>query len=120
MSTEGPKRGGDPIRAIRAIDNHSEGDRPPTNLAGSEVAAPTPPPITDQQLETALKNSKPIYNAHTQGLAGDLIAKENNFKNLAGDIRSKIDALEAEYTDIMLAEAGIRAALQAMQNGAAG
>lgn len=69
-------------------------------------------------LDKALGNTtKPVFSTHSQGLAGLLLAQERSLKEKAADVRAKIDELEAEYTDIMLAESGIGKALQALQAG---
>ena len=69
-------------------------------------------------LDKALGNTtKPVFNTHSQGLAGLLLAEERSLKEKAANVRAKIDELEAEYTDIMLAESGIAGALQRLQMG---
>lgn len=83
--------------------------------------APAPLPAeaaVQRALDKALGNStRPVFTTHSQGLAGMLLAQERSLKEKAADVRAKIDELEAEYTDIMLAESGIAGALQRMQAG---
>ena len=67
----------------------------------------------------ALARSAPVFNTHSQALAGRLIAEERALKEIVADIDARIAELNAQRTDAMLAESGIARALEALQRGAA-
>lgn len=78
--------------------------------------------LNDEQIAAALAESMavpapPVFNTHSQALVGLLVAQENGLREKAADVRQRIADLEAEYTDIMLAQSGVTHALRAITDG---
>jgi molecular chaperone DnaK (HSP70) len=74
-----------------------------------------------EDVEQALTEAIPgpaVFNTHSTALVGMLLAQENALREKAADIRKKITDLEAEYTDIMLAQSGVTHAIRAIHDGA--
>lgn len=67
----------------------------------------------------ALKPAAPLFNTHSQALAGRLLAEERALKEIVANLDARIAELNAERTDAMLAESGIVRALEGLQRGAA-
>jgi ABC-type amino acid transport substrate-binding protein len=68
-----------------------------------------------KRTEDAMQAPAPIFNTHSQALAGRLVAEERALIEQCADIDAKIAALQAERTDVLLAQSGITAALGAME-----
>ncbi len=89
------------VRALRAVDT------PPVKEQGERAV--------QEALEDKTQ-TQPVFTTHSNALAGMLIAHERQLKEKVADIDAKIAELNAERTDAMLAESGVSAALQALQN----
>lgn len=72
-----------------------------------------------KSVEEALTQDQgpPPFNSHSQSFAARLIAEERALRETAGNIDAQIAALNAQRTDVMLAQSGITAALNALQRG---
>lgn len=91
------------------------------DAAGAQDGQDTGTGLTTQQQgeeavgEALSKSMAPIFNTHSQALAGRLIAEEKALINIVGDIDRRIAELNAERDDAMLAHSGISKALGALQ-----
>ena len=59
----------------------------------------------------------PVFNTHSQALAGRLIAEQRALIEIVADIDAQLGALNAQRTDAMLAQSGITNALAALERG---
>lgn len=77
--------------------------------------------VRDEEIAAAVAESMalpaPVFNTHSLALVGLLVAQERGLSEKAADIRKRIADLEAEYTDIMLAQSGVTHALRAIEDG---
>lgn len=114
-----PSTGAEAVAAARAVDGPALEDQIAQTEGlydrRDEPALPDADAAAEQALTTPV--GKPVFNTHSQAFVGRLMAEERSLKETAGNLRSKIDELEAEYTDVMLAESGVSAAIQAIKRG---
>lgn len=98
-----PGNSDEAIAAARAAGPAYEGGQDVAETAGYEAVA------------DALKDGVSVFNTHSQAFAGRLIAEGNALRQLADDIDEKIEKLQAERNDVMLAWSGCNAALGKLQ-----
>lgn len=68
----------------------------------------------ENAVANALDKPGPVFNTHSQGLAGLLAAQARNTHEKMADVRAKIAELEAELTDLMRTESAIAKASAAL------
>jgi hypothetical protein len=71
-----------------------------------------------QAVEDALADqSAPVFNTHSTALAGKMMAEAEGYRSMIADIDAKIEALNAERTDVMLAYSMLSKGIEAKENG---
>lgn len=68
----------------------------------------------EKAVQQALDKPGPVFNTHSQGLAGLLAAQARSIQEKMADVRAKIAELHAEETDLMRAESAIVKASDAL------
>jgi len=97
------------------------------NTSASEVVAQataaTAAGEADRQIAAAvseaLQKPSPVFNTHSAALAGEIAAKAESYKAMVAEIDAKLNLLEAERTDLMLAYSMLSHAMSARETTAA-
>ncbi len=88
------------IAAVRAAS------AAPRTVPGDAAAA--------KAVAQALDKPAPVFNTHSQGLAGMMAAQLRQTREKMADVQAKISELQAELTDLMRVESAIGRASDAL------
>lgn len=84
--------------------------------ARAATAAPRIPvdAVAAKAVAQALDKPAPVFNTHSQGLAGMMAAQLRQTREKMADVQAKISELQAELTDLMRVESAIGRASDAL------